>query len=54
MKALLALFALFPVFADAAPIGAASSGVMPWLVVGMLVICVGASIWVSVSNKKKK
>ena len=53
-------FFSLPVIADALapedlPNHAGSSdGYMTWLILGMLAICIGVSIWAFVSSKRKK
>ena len=58
---LLLLFARFlslPIFADAIVPGEtpakSSDGYFVWLVLGMLVVCIAASLWVYITGKKKK
>ncbi len=61
MNRLLALLSFFPVVADLislpeTPEPTPSSGgdPMTWVMLALLVICIGVSVWVFVSSKKKK
>ena len=48
------LLALILVFLDAAPVPATvSGGFLPWLLIGVLVICVAVAVWTFLKKKKK-
>ncbi len=52
MNLLFVLLSLFPVFADHIDAGPLSRGVFPWLILGVLAICIGVTVWVY--RKKKR